>query len=75
MSTYGLDPVVQVLAVDAETSRHYAEIVADLRGAGTPVPTNDIWIAATAARHGTTVLTFDEHFRRIGRIGSVVIGG
>ena len=68
------NPVVQVLPVDSETSRHYAEIVAELRKAGTPIPTNDIWIAATAARNGATVLTFDEHFERIGRVGSVVIG-
>jgi tRNA(fMet)-specific endonuclease VapC len=66
-------PVVRVLPVDAETSRHYAEIVAELRKAGTPVPTNDIWIASTAARHGATVLTCDERFQRIGRIGSVVV--
>jgi tRNA(fMet)-specific endonuclease VapC len=65
--------VVEVLPVDAETSRHYAEIVAELRRAGTPVPTNDIWIAATAARSGTTVLTCDDHFERIGRAGSIVI--
>lgn len=67
------NPVVQVLPVDAETSRQYAEIVAELRRAGTPIPTNDIWIAATAARNGTTVLTCDDHFERIGRVGSVVI--
>ena len=67
------NPVVEVLAVDAETSRHYAEIVAELRKAGTPVPTNDIWIAAIAARNGTTVLTCDDHFERIGRVGSIVI--
>jgi tRNA(fMet)-specific endonuclease VapC len=67
------NPVVQVLTVDAETSRHYAEIVVDLRNAGTPVPTNDIWIAATAARHGASVLTCDEHFQHIGRVGSVVV--
>jgi tRNA(fMet)-specific endonuclease VapC len=67
-------PVVRVLPVDAEASRHYAEIVAELRKAGTPVPTNDIWIAATAARHGATVLTCDEHFQYIGRVGSVVVG-
>jgi predicted nucleic acid-binding protein len=65
--------VVEVLPVDAETSRHYAGIVAELRKAGTPVPTNDIWIAATAARNGTTVLTCDDHFERIGRVGSIVI--
>ena len=65
--------VVEVLPVDAVTSRHYAEIVAELRKAGTPVPTNDIWIAATAARNGTTVLTCDDHFERIGRVGAIVI--
>jgi tRNA(fMet)-specific endonuclease VapC len=66
-------PVVQVLPVDSETSRQYAEIVADLRKAGTPLPTNDIWIAATAARNGTSVLTCDAHFERITRVGSIVI--
>jgi predicted nucleic acid-binding protein len=68
------NPAVQVLPVDSETSRQYAEIVTELRKAGTPIPTNDIWIAATAARNGTTVLTFDDRFERIGRVGSVVIG-
>jgi predicted nucleic acid-binding protein len=67
------NPVVQVLPVDSETSRQYAEIVGELRKAGTPIPTNDIWIAATAARNGTAVLTCDDHFERIGRVGSVVI--
>lgn len=67
------NPVVEVLNVDAETSRHYAEMIIDLRKAGTPVPTNDVWIAATAARHGASVLTCDEHFQRIGRVGAVVV--
>lgn len=66
-------PVVEILSVDAETSRHYAEIVAELRKAGTPVPTNDIWIAAAAARNGASVLTCDNHFERIGRVGAIVI--
>ncbi len=66
-------PVVQVLQVDAEVSRLYAEIIVDLRKAGTPVPTNDIWIAAIAARNGAAVLTCDEHFERIARVGSVVV--
>jgi len=67
------NPAVDMLPVDSETSRQYAEIVAELRKAGTPLPTNDIWIAATAARNGATVLTCDEHFERIARVGSVVI--
>jgi predicted nucleic acid-binding protein len=67
------NPAVEVLVVDEEASRHYAEIVVDLRGAGTPLPSNDIWIAATAARWGALVLTFDKHFEKIARVGSVVL--
>jgi len=66
-------PVVTELTVDGEVSRHYAEMVVELRRAGTPIPTNDIWIAATAARAGALVLTADEHFERITRVGSVLI--
>ena len=66
-------PVVTELTVDGEVSRHYAEMVADLRRAGTPIPTNDIWIAATAARAGALVLTAKQHFERINRVGSVLI--
>ena len=40
---------------------------------GRPLPTNDIWIAATAVRAGASVLTFDEHFREIVRVGSLVL--
>ena len=65
-------PVVTALEVDDEVSRHYAEIVADLRHAGTPLPTNDVWIAATAARAGALVVTFDNHFEKIARVGSLV---
>ena len=68
------NPVVHVLPVDDEASRHYAEIVCDLRRAGTPLPTNDVWIGATAARAGALVLTFDGHFGKIGRVGSLVLG-
>lgn len=67
------NPVVHVVEVDEEVSRHYAEIVGDLRRAGTPLPTNDIWIAATAARVGSLVLTCDSHFGKIVRAGSLVL--
>jgi predicted nucleic acid-binding protein len=65
--------LAEVLVVDYEVTRHYAEIVADLRAAGTPLPTNDIWIAATAARSGALVLTYDRHFEAMARVGSVVL--
>ena len=66
-------PVVEVLVVDEETSKVFAEIVCALRRSGTPLPTNDVWIAASAARDGATVLTFDRHFTAISRIGSIVL--
>ena len=66
-------PVVQVLDVDDETSRLHAEIVRDLRRAGTPLPTNDIWIAAVAARAGAPVLTHDRHFEVVSRAGARIL--
>lgn len=68
------NPVVEEVPVDGEVSRHYAEIVVELRRAGTPIPTNDVWIAATAARVGAPVLTADRHFEAITRVGAVILG-
>jgi predicted nucleic acid-binding protein len=65
-------PVVTILDVDDQASRIYAEIVVALRAAGTPLPTNDLWIAAVAAREGASVVTFDRHFEFIGRVGVVL---
>jgi tRNA(fMet)-specific endonuclease VapC len=67
------NPAVEEVPIDGEVSRHYAAIVADLRRAGTPLPTNDIWIAAAAARTGALVLTYDVHFAQVTRVGSVVL--
>jgi predicted nucleic acid-binding protein len=67
------NPAVEVLPVDESVARIYAEVLADLRKAGRPLPTNDIWIAAAAVRAGSTVLTYDPHFREIARAGSVVL--
>ena len=59
------EPFVQVLPIDAAVASRYGAIFAQLRRAGTPVPTNDIWIAATAIDRGATVITFDERFRHM----------
>jgi len=67
------NPAVEEVIVDRQVARIYAEIVLSLRQAGTPLPVNDIWIAACAAAAGANVLTYDEHFRHIHRIGSVVL--
>ncbi|MDQ3030818.1 MAG: type II toxin-antitoxin system VapC family toxin [Myxococcota bacterium] len=67
------EPIVEVLDVDDDASAAYAEIVVELRRAGTPVPTNDVWIAALAARESATVLTYDRHFEWIRRVASRVL--
>ena len=58
-------PRVRLAIVDAETADRYAEIVSFLQRAGTPLPTNDAWIAASAMQHGLSILTTDPHFERV----------
>jgi tRNA(fMet)-specific endonuclease VapC len=66
-------PLVEILDVDDDAARIYAEIMVALRKAGTPLPTNDIWVAAVASRDGATVISYDEHFRQIHRVGSTIL--
>ena len=65
---------VSVASLDEETSGCYAAVVHGLRIAGTPVPTNDIWIAASAMQHGYAVFSFDKHFTEMENliVGSVL---
>ena len=55
-------PRVRVSPIDAETAQRYAEIFSYLRERGTPIPTNDIWIAAHALESGADLVSFDLHF-------------
>lgn len=60
---YFLDsPRVLVHYIDEETADFYASILNSLKTAGTPIPTNDIWIAAAAFQHGYKLFTRDKHF-------------
>ncbi len=65
--------IVEVVGVDQEVARHYSEIVVDLRRAGRPIQTNDIWIAAIAAREGALLLSYDNDFNAISRVGSIIL--
>ena len=67
------EPFVTVAPVTAAVARHYGRIVGELRRAGTPIPTNDVWIAATTADCGGTVLTFDRHFERVAGLQRIVL--
>jgi tRNA(fMet)-specific endonuclease VapC len=58
-------PRVVVHLVDDQTADFYASILNDLKAAGTPIPTNDIWIAATVFQHGYKLFSKDKHFNSI----------
>jgi tRNA(fMet)-specific endonuclease VapC len=56
---------VGVLLPDRETAEHYARLFVQLKRAGTPVPDNDLWIAALALQHDLQLITRDKHFEKI----------
>jgi len=61
-------PRVIMAEMDEETSERYAVIVQSLRMKGTPIPTNDAWIAASAMQHGLKVLTTDKYYLKVPQI-------
>ena len=65
--------VVEVVPADEEVAQIYSDIVVEQRRKGRPLPTNDIWIAASAARVGGTILTFDRHFGHVTRVGALIL--
>jgi predicted nucleic acid-binding protein len=56
---------VELVLIDRKTAEHYSNIYKELRLKGKPIPTNDLWIAASAMRHGSAVYTYDSHFGHI----------
>lgn len=58
-------PRVKFLAVEETTAEFFALVFHNLKQAGKPIPVNDIWIAASAMQHGSTLLTLDNHFSNI----------
>ena len=55
-------PRVSVLSMGEETAIRYAEIYTGLKSAGTPIPTNDLWIAASVLETGSILLSRAAHF-------------
>ncbi len=52
----------QILEVNADTALHYADLRVELKRSGTPIPSNDMWIAALSRQHSMPVLSRDKHF-------------
>ncbi|WP_460597354.1 PIN domain-containing protein [Geomonas sp. Red276] len=59
---------VSILPLTHQTSERYALILDYLRRNGTPIPTNDLWIAASSMEHGLNLITADRHFLKLPQI-------
>lgn len=58
-------PGVAILHSTDATTRSYAALFRQLRAQGTPIPTNDLWIAALVVEHDLALFSRDEHFRAL----------
>jgi tRNA(fMet)-specific endonuclease VapC len=56
---------VDTIKLDDETAEFYAQVFSELRQKGRPIPSNDLWLAASALQHGLALATYDEHFNSI----------
>ncbi len=58
----GLAQSMTILAADSTTARVYGQIKHEQSTRGLMIPTNDLWIAATAFQYGLTLVARDQHF-------------
>ena len=58
-------PTVGILLPARETAEQYARLFVQLKRAGTPIPDNDLWIAALVLEHDLQLITRDRHFERV----------
>ncbi len=71
LETFLDSPRVSTYRIDEETADFYSEILTNLKKAGTPIPTNDIWIAAVSFQHGLKLYTNDNHFQLVAGLSLV----
>jgi len=67
------EPFVTLIPTTPSVARHYGRIYAALRRAGTPIPTNDMWIAAATLDTGACLVTFDGDFTRVPGLDCTVL--
>ncbi len=53
---------VRFRPADYPVAMRYGFVARQLRRKGTPLPVNDVWIAATALEEGASVVSYDHHF-------------
>ena len=59
---------VELLFPDEQTTHHYARLQFQLKKQGTPIPHNDLWIAALVAQHDLYLCARDKHFDSLPQI-------
>lgn len=64
-------PGVSAVHSTEATTHHYATLYAQLRKAGTPIPMNDLWIAALALERDFVLYTRDAHFDAIPQLPKI----
>jgi len=64
---------VSIIDVDEEVARKYSLVYSALSARGTPIPINDVWIAACCMSVGGTLLTRDRHFDQIEQIDKIIL--
>lgn len=67
------EPFVSVLETTSPVARRYGRLFARLRRAGTPIPTNDVWIAAVTEDCGAHLVTFDQHYRHVESLDCTIL--
>ena len=68
------NPYVSLVPVGPVTADRYSRIAAALRAKGSPIPTNDVWIAAHAMETGADLVSADRHFEAVDGIAWVRLG-
>lgn len=71
LSEFLQQPGVQTAHSSDATTHHCATLYAQLQKQGTPIPTNDIWIAALAIEHSLVIYTRDAHFDHLPQIPKI----
>jgi tRNA(fMet)-specific endonuclease VapC len=71
LSRFRLKPGVDVLYADEQSTYHYATVYRQLRKQGTPIPTNDMWIAALVVQHSLVLFDRDAHFNALPQLNRI----
>lgn len=56
---------IKIYSITPDTANFYSRIHSLLKKNGTPIPTNDLWIAAQASENGCVIYSYDKHFKMI----------